>query len=75
MLIIGFLSMLYYFWNVGLVIAGIALMVSRVPDLIWEKKEGKMLELEDMTKPKFSLFTTLLSWASLPVVWYSIYQM
>lgn len=71
-LIISFLGILYYFWNVGLVIAALMLMVSRVPDVIWEIKTGKALALEDMKKPKFFLLATLLSWASMPVVWYSI---
>jgi hypothetical protein len=75
LLIVAFLSMIYYFWNAGLVIAAIMLMFSRIPDLIWEIKSGKKLELADMKKPKLFLLTTAISWASLPVVWYSIYRM
>jgi len=74
-LIAVFLTILYYFWNFGLVAAGLMLLVSRVPDLIWELQSRKKLELGDVRKPRFSLTTTLLSWASIPVVWYSIYQM
>jgi hypothetical protein len=75
MLIFAFLSIIYYFWNAGLVIAVAMLMISRIPDLIWEIKSGKKLELADMKRPKLSLLTTAISWASLPVVWYSIYRM
>src|SRR3989338_8338360 len=38
--IIVFLGVLYYFWNVGVVIAAVLIMVARVPDLLWEMKHG-----------------------------------
>jgi len=71
-LIFIFLAILFYFWNLGLVIAALMLMASRIPDVIWEMKSSRSLELEDMKKPKLWLLTTLLAWASMPVVWYSI---
>ena len=73
-LIIAFLGILCYFWNAVLLVAGLMLMLSRVPDLIWEIESGRALERGDMNKPQFSLLSTLLAWTSLPVVWYSIYQ-
>src|SRR3989344_7490828 len=39
-LIIVFLSVLYYFWNIGVVIAAVLIMAARVPDLLWEMKHG-----------------------------------
>lgn len=74
-LIVIFLGILCYFWNVVLAAAGLMLMLSRVPDLILEMKSGRALERGDMSKPQFPLLSTLLSWTSLLVVWYSIYQM
>jgi hypothetical protein len=74
-LIVAFLGILYYFWNMGLMAAGLMLILSRAPDQIWEMKSERKLEMGDMSKPQFSVLTTLLSWASLPVVWYSIYQL
>jgi hypothetical protein len=71
-LLLSFLTILFYFWNLGLVIAALMLMASRIPDVIWEMKSSRSLEIEDMKKPKLWLLTTLLSWASIPVVWYSI---
>ncbi len=38
--IIVFLGVLYYFWNVGVVIAAVLIMAARVPDLLWEMKHG-----------------------------------
>ena len=72
-LIIIFLGALYHFWNIGLVIAALMLMASRVPDLIWEIRNGRKLEMSDMARPKFHLLSMVLSWASLPVVWYALY--
>lgn len=74
-LTVAFLSSLYYFWNVGLVVAALMLILSRAPDLIWEIKSGQKLESGNMSKPKFSVLSALLSWASLLVVWYSIYTL
>src|SRR3989338_11213483 len=39
-LIIVFLGVLYYFWNIGVVIAAVLIMAARVPDLLWEMKHG-----------------------------------
>lgn len=74
-LILAFLGALYYFWNIGLVAAALMLMASRAPDVIWEMSAGKRLTLDDARKPRFAILATLLSWASLPVVWYSTSQM
>lgn len=74
-LVVAFLSALYYFWNVGLVIAGIMLMLSRAPDAIWEMKNDRPLGTDDMRKPKFFMLSTLLAWTSLAVVWYSLYRL
>ena len=73
-LIIAFLSALYYFWNVGLVLAALMLMTARVPDLLWELRNGQKLHLSDMQKPKLSYIATLFSWAALPTIWYAFYQ-
>src|SRR3989338_9004641 len=37
-LIIIFLGALYYFWNIGVVIASLIIMAARIPDLAWEIK-------------------------------------
>lgn len=39
-LIIVFLGVLYYFWNIGVVIAAVLIMIVRIPDLLWEMKHG-----------------------------------
>lgn len=74
-LIILFLAALYYFWNIGLVIAALMLITARIPDLIWEIRRGRALETRDMMRPRFWMLSTVLSWVSLPVVWYALYRM
>jgi len=39
-LIVAFLGVLFYFWNIGVVIAAVLVMCARVPDLLWEMKHG-----------------------------------
>lgn len=70
-----FLFAIYNFGNIGWLIASLMLMAARAPDLKWEVTRGRKLQMNDMDKPKFYLLTTLLSWASLPVVWYALYRM
>ena len=74
-LICAFLFALYYFWNVGLVVAALMMMASRVPDLIWELNNGRKLEVRDVRRPALWRLTTVLSWVSLPVIWYALYRM
>jgi len=39
-LIVIFLGVLYYFWNIGVVIAAVLIMAARIPDLLWDMKHG-----------------------------------
>ena len=74
-LISAFLFALYYFWNSGVVVAALIIMAARVPDLVWEIKHGIKLRMRDMNRPAFHVLSTVLSWASLPVLWYALYRM
>jgi len=39
-LVVVYLVILFYFWNVGVVIAAVLVMAARIPDLLWEIKHG-----------------------------------
>lgn len=69
-LIIIYLLALFYFWNMGVVLAATMVMVARIPDLLWEIKHGKQ-EIKNM--PMFYMLTLLITFAALPVLWYSLY--
>lgn len=74
-LILIYLYSLLHFWNIGVVIAAVMLMASRLPDLLWEIKHGKKLSYtEAKALPKDALFfiTTFLTFGALPVLWYAL---
>jgi hypothetical protein len=74
-LIMAFVIALYYFWNIGVVVAALIMIASRIPDLIWELKHGRKLRMRDMSRPSLHVLSMILSWASLPVLWYALYRM
>ena len=39
-LIVIYLIILFYFWNIGVVLVAASLMLARIPDLLWEMKHG-----------------------------------
>ena len=69
----AFLLALYYFWNLGVVIAALMLMLARLPDLLFEMKLGRKMQKGDMQRAPFHLMSTVLSWGSLPVLWFALY--
>jgi len=71
-LIIIYLIALFYFWNIGVVIVAIMLMAARIPDLLWEIKHGRQ-SIKNM--PARYMFTLLIMFATLPVLWYALYRL
>lgn len=71
-LIISYLYVLIHFWNIGVMIVAIMLMMSRFPDLLWEIKNGRKI---DKTAPKNAWFyiSTILTIGALPALYYSLY--
>lgn len=66
---------LYYYWNIGIAIAGVMLMISRLPDLLYEMRTGEKVTLKNMPKRPLDIIFTLLSWGALPLIWYSLYYL
>jgi hypothetical protein len=62
---------LYYYWNLGIMTAGLILMLTRLPDLLFEMKTGEKLNPQNMPKRPIDIICTILSWAALPLIWYS----
>lgn len=71
-IILAYLYALYHFWNIGILAAGIILMVSRLPDLLFEMKTGIKLDLKNMPKRPIDIILSILSWLALPLIWYSL---
>lgn len=76
-LILIYLFVLFYFWNIGVSLTAIILMVSRLPDLLWEIKNGKKITINEARKlPKdlnyyISFTLTILA---LPMLYYFLYH-
>jgi hypothetical protein len=72
-LIVVYLYLLGRFSNVFFVIVAMTLMATRLPDLLWEIKHGRKLNVNEMPKNWFFYLTTSLDWCSLPGLWYAFY--
>ncbi len=72
---IFYLYALYHFWNIGVVIAAIMLMLSRLPDLLFEIKTGQKITLKNMPKRPIDIFCNIISWVAFPLLWYSFYYL
>lgn len=67
-----YLSALYYFWNLGILLSGIILMLTRLPDLLFELRTGEKIKSTNMPKRPIDILCTILSWLTLPLIWYSL---
>lgn len=65
-LLILFLLALGYFLGLLFVLAALLLMASRVPDLLWEIRQGKT---QMAARPPLYQLTLIPFWVSLPLVW------
>ena len=67
----GYLYALYRYWGIGLAVAGAVLILTRVPDLLWELQTGKTTSQKRPTGPVHIIATVLLL-TMLPLIWYSL---
>lgn len=70
-----YLVLLLKFLNIGVVIAATMLMVSRIPDLLWENRYGQKIDKRNKPKGLQYSLATLIMWAALPVLWWSLYSL
>jgi len=70
-----FLYLLYRYLNIWMVIAALLIMFCRIPDLIWEIKNGKKVTVSDRPKGGIYLITDILIFITLPVIWWSLYNL
>lgn len=81
LLIVGYLYATFYFWNIGVTVIALVLMLVRLPDLIWEIKHGKKITVnvaKQMRKNALyfitTFFTTFFTFAALPALYYFLYH-
>jgi hypothetical protein len=68
-----YLYLLFRWWTIWAVIVAIMLMVSRIPDLLWEIRTGT--KVTKSNKPSGLIYTIAgtIDWVVIPILWLSIY--
>lgn len=69
---IAYFYALYHYWNIGIMTAGLILMFTRLPDLLFEMKNGEKINSANMPKKSIDVMLNILSWLALPLIWYSL---
>jgi hypothetical protein len=64
--------LLFHFWNIGVVAVAATLMGARLPDLLFEIRTGQKVNKWHMPRGPLNVFTTLLDWVALPVLWWAL---
>jgi hypothetical protein len=70
-----FLYLLYHYLNVWTLIAALLLIFSRVPDLIWEIRNGKKVTANDRPRGGFHSVTDITMLIGPLIFWWSIYNL
>lgn len=55
------------------VVAALLNMAGRLPDLLWEIRNGRKISTRDMPMGVLSIATTLILWAAFPLLWWAFY--
>ncbi len=66
-----YIYILYKYLNFGIAIAGIIIMISRLPDLLLEMKTGDKKAYKDLIKKPIGILTSALDWGAVPLIYYS----
>lgn len=69
---IAYFFALYHYWNIGIMTAGLILMFTRLPDLLFEMKNGVKINATNMPKKTIDVVLNIFSWLALPLIWYSL---
>lgn len=74
LLIAGYLYTAFYFWNFGVVIVALMLMIARLPDLLWEIKNGKKITQDAIrSTSNISWVTLLIDLLAFVALYYFLY--
>jgi hypothetical protein len=74
-LVLAYLYLLFYFWNIATMSVAIIIMAGRLPDLLWDIKHGNKTDPKSMKKNTLYYISSLLPWIGLPVLYYSLYYL
>ena len=69
---IGYVYVLYSYWNLLMAVSGVILMFTRLPDLLWEIRTGRRVNRKDCPKGVLYYAVLFVDFAVLPLVWYAV---
>jgi hypothetical protein len=67
-----YLYLLFRFWSLGVVAAAAMLMLSRLPDLLWELRNGRKITPGDAPRGVIAVLSTVMMWGAFPVLWLAL---
>lgn len=70
-IIITYILLLCKYFNHGIALAAIIMMISRLPDLLAEMKTGDKKAYKKISKTPIGIITTAMAWSILPLIYYS----
>ena len=73
-LTVAYLFAIYHYWNIALVASAVLVMISRLPDLLWEIRTGQRITKTNTPKGVFSNIGVVIGFLTLPLTWYALYK-
>lgn len=69
---LAYIGALYYFWNIALAVTAALAMISRLPDLLWEIRNGKKITRGNGPQGAVYFVATATMWLCLPLAWFAL---
>lgn len=73
-LTVAYLIAIYHYWNVILVACAALIIISRLPDLLWEIRTGQRASKANIPKGIFSNIGIVIDILTLPLTWFALYK-
>lgn len=70
-----FLYLVYRYLNVWILAVALVFMAGRIPDLLWEIRNGQKMTKTNMPHKPIYVITGLLDWVMLPVFWWGMFTL
>lgn len=68
----AYLFVLYRYWGVGLATAGFILMLTRLPEVLWEDRTGTRIDRQNAPRGPLYIAATVIQFGTAFLVWYSL---
>jgi hypothetical protein len=71
LIILIYIFFLYEYFNYGMALAAIIIMIARLPDLLMEMKTGDKKAYKSASKKPIGILTSAMTWGVFPLIYYS----